>query len=169
MSRFRYIDDEISRNLEYLDKGMLYELDNKRGIPKCSTIANKLQDSFEKLSDAYEGLISEQAEAAEEEYFDVLYSMLDSIINEVNLLKVKYIDKPLNINKVSSINKVLCQLKEILENEQAGSFLVLITEEADPNKRTEGQNNSYSDVALLLSQYKTACALYKHKYYKHGF
>lgn len=61
----------------------------------------------------------------------------------------------MNRYKAENINKVLMQLKEMMQGEAYAELLDLISTEEDG----EGGMN-YSDVMILLTQYKSALAKY---------
>ena len=56
------------------------------------------------------------------------------------------------------------ELKEIMKNEPSALFLDLVTE-PDPEAKTDKSRNTYSDAALILSQFREACGEYRSKYY----
>ena len=65
----------------------------------------------------------------------------------------------MNENKVKRLNKVLAPLLEMMAGESYAGFLEVIPEPEtgnakDGEKETAGM--TYSDVALLLTQYKSA-------------
>ena len=60
------------------------------------------------------------------------------------------------------INRVLKPLKEIMAGEPSAKFLDLVSE---VEGKAEKSRNSYSDVAVILSQYTQACEKYRVKYF----
>ena len=78
-------------------------------------------------------------------------------------LAKKQPDGLLNAFKVAQINRVLQPLKEIMSDEPAAACLDLVSE---VETGMEKSRNSYSDVAMILSQYREACGEYLSKYYE---
>ena len=72
----------------------------------------------------------------------------------------------MNAFKVGQINRVLKPLKEIMADEPSAAFLDLVAEVED---RAEKSRNSYSDVAVILSQFREACGEYRSKHYDTGW
>ncbi len=168
MSRFVSLDEKISMHLNSLRQKRLWEFENKPGYIKCENLAESLQQDIDTLALQYEDLIHRQQEAANKEQFDTLYVSLSNLITENRELAKKNINSTLNSFKIENINHILADLKEILKEEPSAKYLVLISSSSDENQRKSDQNNSYSDVVLILSQYKSACDVYKEKHYVRG-
>ena len=168
MSRFKSLDDKIDLHLNFLRQKRLWELEKKPGSVKCENLAENIQQDIDSLIKQYEGLIHEQQEATDKETFEILYVSLCSLITETRELAKKNVNAILNTFEIENINHVLVDLKEILKNELSAKYLVVISENSNENQRQPAQNNSYSDVLLILSQYKSACDVYKNKYYVRG-
>lgn len=168
MSRFISVDDKMTFHLNCLRQKRLWELENKPGFIKCENLAESIQQGIENMSQQYEDLIYEQQKAVDKEVFDTLYVTLCNLITETRELAKKNINAILNTFKIENINHILVDLKEILKNEPSAKYLVVISVNHDENQRMPAQNNSYSDVVLILSQYKSACDVYKNKYYGRG-
>ena len=64
-------------------------------------------------------------------------------------------NEKVNAYKAESINQVLRPLKEMMKNEVYGDMLQLINEEEE--------EMTYTDVMILLTQYKSALAKYNRK------
>ena len=72
----------------------------------------------------------------------------------------------MNSFKVGQINRVLLPLKELMTEEPSATFLDLV---AEVEERTDKSRNSYSDVSVILSQYREACSKYREKYFAEWF
>lgn len=88
--------------------------------------------------------------------FEMLFPMVNSDLNEIRELSKKKQDEPLNKFKVSTINKKLKQVKEVLDDEPTSEFLELLDDETLP---------SNSDAVLMISQFIQAMEQFKTKYY----
>lgn len=157
---------KLYNQIESIRKGKLREIEDKPGYAKCETIASNIEGLLEQLVDSFESEISDQKEAAEEEEFDLLFAMLNNLVNENKELSKKKPDGILNQFKIAKVNEVLRPLKELLCKEEASKFLVLVHEPEQEDKDSKAKLNTYSDVSIILSQYKAACSEYKRKYYE---
>lgn len=155
---------EIENDLALLRNKHIHELEKNPGIPKCATLADRIQKQLEYIIAAYEKLISNQVVSAEREQFDLLSGMLTRLASEIADLSKKQPDALINAFKVGQINKVLQPLKEIMKDEPSAEFLNLVAQ-PDPDTRTDKSRNTYSDTAFILSQFREACDEYKSKYY----
>lgn len=90
------------------------------------------------------------------EDYNLLKDMLNSQRNEFDLLSKKKADGQLNSMKIKMVNRVLEPLKEIFKEEESYSFLDTLNEDEMP---------TYSDVVLIISQFETAIAEFKNRYY----
>ena len=88
--------------------------------------------------------------------YEMLNPILDSLYDEVKELSKKKQDGVLNKFKVAMINKVLSQIKELLKNESTTQFLDLLDEDQLPTN---------SDAVLVMTQFSSALAQFKNKYY----
>ena len=154
----------LENDLELLQNKHIYELEKVPGIPKCSTLASRMKENLLCILDAYEELLPNQTECADREQFDLLSGMLTRLASEIADLTKKQPDGLMNAFKVGQINRVLRPLKEIMQNEPSTEFLDLIIE-PDPESKSEKSRNTYSDVAIILSQYREACGEYRAKHY----
>ena len=111
---------------------------------------------------AYEELIEHQEKSADQEKFRLLSGLLSGLAKEIAELSKKQPDGLVNTFKVGQINRVLKPLKEIMLDEPSAPFLDLVTE---IEGNAEKSRNSYSDVAVILSQYTQACEKYRVKHY----
>ena len=103
---------------------------------------------------------------AEREYRFTLREFFDQMFYEFQKMSRKNPEGIVNENKVKRLNSVLQPLLEMLKNEAYAQFLELIPEpETQENK--EGRTNitgmSYGDVALLMTQFKSALTRYFQK------
>ncbi|WP_147654328.1 P-loop NTPase family protein [Methanomassiliicoccus luminyensis] len=83
---------------------------------------------------------------------DTLSSLLDALFYEIKELSKKKQDEPLNKLKVAMTNKILAELKELLQNDESSEFLILLDVDNIPTN---------SDAVLIMSQYITALRLYR--------
>ena len=84
------------------------------------------------------------AEIAE---YELLDAHLDSLIDTVEELSKKKQDEVMNAFKVTSINKVLKRIIELLGDDPSTSFVEALDESSLPTN---------SDALLILKQFKTA-------------
>ena len=152
----------IETDLDMLRKKHVHELEKLPGNPKCSTLADHIQDKLDYIVRAYDEIIDQQEKATDREQFDLLSGMLTRLAYEIADLSKKQPDGLVNAFKVGQINRILKPLKEILANEPSAAFLDLVAEVED---RAEKSRNSYSDVAVILSQFREACDEYRSKHY----
>lgn len=156
--------EAIKNDLDMLQKRHIHELEKNPGTPKCSTLANRMQENLNLVINAYEELISNQTVSADREQFDLLSGLLTRLASEIADLSKKQPDGLVNAFKVRQINKVIQPLKEIMKDEPSAVFLNLVTE-PDPEARTDKSRNTYSDTAFILSQYREACGKYRSEHY----
>ena len=157
---------EIETDLDLLRNKHVHELEKVPGIPKCSTLTDRIQNKLDYIVSAYDELIDHQEKAADREQFDLLSGMLTRLASEIADLSKKQPDGLVNAFKVGQINRVLKPLKEIMEDEPSAAFLDLV---AEVEERAEKSRNSYSDVAVILSQFREACGEYRSKHYDTGW
>ena len=157
---------EIETDLDLLRNKHVHELEKVPGTPKCSTLADRIQDKLDYIVSAYDELIDHQEKAADREQFDLLSGMLTRLASEIADLSKKQPDGLVNAFKVGQINRVLKPLKEIMADEPSAAFLDLV---AEIEERAEKSRNSYSDVAVILSQFREACGEYRSKHYDTGW
>lgn len=93
---------------------------------------------------------------AEVDTYEMLHPMLDKIAYEVRELSKKKQDGALNELKVKMINRVLTQIKDLLNNEPSVQFLDLLDTDILPTN---------SDAILIISQYAAALSAFHDKYY----
>ena len=87
--------------------------------------------------------------------FIMLYDFLESAYIEMKDFSKKNPDAALNERKVKSLNRILKDIKNILQNEPTASYMDILDEEMLP---------SNSDVVLTMSQYRSALENYRKKY-----
>jgi len=154
----------IENDLELLRKKHIHELEKAPGVAKCSTLADRMQENLNYIVGGYEELLSNQAICVGREQFDLLSGMLTRLASEIADLAKKQPDGLVNSFKVGQINRVLRPLKEIMKTELSTEFLDLVVE-PDLEANMGKPRNTYSDVALILSQFREACVEYKSKYH----
>lgn len=152
----------IKNDLDSLRNKRIYEIEKSIGFPKCSTLADRIQKDLDLIIDFYEEQLGVQKQMADREQFDLLSGMLIRLDSEIADLSKKQPDGLVNTFKVNQINRVLKTLKEIMSEEPSALFLDLVAEVEDGADRSR---NSYSDVAVILCQFREACGEYRSKHY----
>lgn len=153
---------EIRRDLGLLRNKHLHELEHLPGNAKCSTLADRMEENLDFVVDCYEEMLTKKEINANQEHFNLLSGLLDGLAREISVLSKKQPDGLVNAFKVGQINRVLQPLKELMVEEPYAAFLDIV---AVAEERTDKSRNSYSDVAVILSQYKEACIKYEKKYH----
>lgn len=87
--------------------------------------------------------------------FDMLQPMVNSALDEVREFSKKKQDAVLSPVKVKLINRLLIDIKELLNEEKTVDYLDLLDEETLP------QN---SDAVLILGQYSAAMKQFRQKH-----
>lgn len=88
--------------------------------------------------------------------YERLFPMLQAAHREMSELSKKKQDGIVNSLKIRNINRLLKDLKGIIEKDPSKDYVELLDEEELP------QN---SDVVLLLSQWQAALQQYKHRHF----
>jgi hypothetical protein len=88
--------------------------------------------------------------------YEMLEKLLASIYKEMKEFSKKNPDEILNKFKVNNINRVLEQIKAIMQNEPTNEFLDLLDEDSLP---------SNSDCILIIGQFNAAMKQFRSKYY----
>lgn len=159
------IEKSINDDLDLLKDGHIHEFESKPGTAKLSTIVDRIKNNLVELLDGYDEQIRDQGKAADQEQFDLHAGLLSKLAEEISSLAKKQPDSKINSFKADSINRVLIPLKEIMKDEPSTKFLDLISVR-DSNSKDDNQVwSTYSDVAIILSQYREACGEYRSKYY----
>lgn len=152
----------IESDIDLLRNGRIHEIKKAVGFPKCSTLADRIQENLDLIIDFYEEQLGVQKQMADREQFDLLSGMLIRLDSEIADLSKKQPDGLVNTFKVNQINRVLKPLKEMMSEEPSALFLDLVAEVEDGADRSR---NSYSDVAVILCQFREACGEYRSKHY----
>ena len=103
---------------------------------------------------------------AEREYRFTLREFFDQLFYELQKMSRKIPEGIVNENKVKRLNSVFHPLLEMMKDEEYAQFLELIPEpETQETKegRTIITGMSYGDVALLMTQFKSALTRYFQK------
>ena len=87
--------------------------------------------------------------------YEMLEKLLASSFIEMKEFSKKKPDELLNKFKVTSLNRILGPIKELLKNEPTISFLDLLDEDTIP---------SYSDSILIIAQFQSAMYQFKTNY-----
>lgn len=87
--------------------------------------------------------------------YEIVSHMLDGVYKEVKELSKKKQDNVLNKLKVTMVNRILGQIKELLEDEPTIQFMDLLDDETLPTN---------SDTVLILTQFRAAMDHYKKRY-----
>ena len=90
---------------------------------------------------------------------DTTMPLLQSMYGEFKELSKKKPEAAVSKNKIQIVNRLLESVRQVLEEEDAITFLDLLDDDDLP------QN---SDVTLILSQYVAAMETFKDKYYGWG-
>ena len=103
----------------------------------------------------------------DKEYFNMLRDLFNEMYGEINEIKKKKPDGVVNVFKVERINRVLKPLYDMMKDEPYISYLELVPEptEEKVGRSTVEAGLTYSDVMLILSQYKGALSQFWKKYY----
>jgi hypothetical protein len=88
--------------------------------------------------------------------YETTSPLLDSLYKEVQVLSKKKPEATLNKNKVTLINRLLSDIKDLLCDESDCKYLDLLDDEELPQ---------YSDVVLILSQFSAAMERFHSNYY----
>jgi hypothetical protein len=102
--------------------------------------------------------------------FNMLRGLFNEIYAEINEIKKKTPNGVVNAFKVERINRVLNPLYDLMKDEPYVLYLEFIPE---PTKETSGRITTengltYSDVILILSQYRTGLEQFSQKYFYNG-
>lgn len=89
--------------------------------------------------------------------YDMLNPLLNSMYDEMKELSAKKQDLILNKVKVTMINRILRQIKDLLQDQPTSEFIDLLDEDTLP---------SNSDAVLVLSQYRSAMNQFRNRYYR---
>ena len=89
--------------------------------------------------------------------YEMLNSLLHALYEEIKELSAKKQDLILNKLKVTTINRILRQIKELLKDQPTLEFTDLLDEETLP---------SNSDAVLVLAQFKSAMRQFHDRYYR---
>jgi len=89
--------------------------------------------------------------------FQYLSPMLDSALNEMREFAKKKQDGIVSAMKIRLLNRLLADLRGILEHEESLQYLDLLSEEQLP------QN---SDAVIVLGQYRAALESFKKRHYR---
>jgi len=95
--------------------------------------------------------------------FSLLETFFNQLFFEFQIQSRKRSNEVVNTYKVEKINRVLVPLRDLLKNEPYAKFLDIIEmpkEEATEDGESYVVGLSYSDVALVLTQYKGALSRY---------
>ena len=84
--------------------------------------------------------------------YQMLEKLLDSSFIELKEFSKKKPDEILNKFKVTSLNRILSPIKEVMRNEPTSEFLDLLDEDTIP---------SYSDAVLIIAQFQAAMKQFK--------
>jgi hypothetical protein len=84
--------------------------------------------------------------------------LLTAMLEELRKFALKKPEATLSKQKVSIVNRLLADLKELLTDEPNSKYLDLLTDDDLPQ---------YSDVVLILSQYEAAMRAFRERHYKY--
>jgi len=89
--------------------------------------------------------------------YETTVTLLDAMYKEMQDLSKKKPDGTLNPTKVKIINRLLADIKAILNDEPDSKYLDLLDDATLPQ---------YSDVALILSQFSASIKKFREKYFR---
>ncbi|MBR2662456.1 MAG: hypothetical protein IKE25_01940 [Clostridia bacterium] len=147
-----------------------YDPEKQYNTPRAALIGRKIaampglmypNDNYDKYFGGDEDETEEELTAEEEQYirensiYGLYSSFFTGLYNEFRQQMRKKADEPINRYKAENINKVIRPLMEMMKGEEYAELLGLIEtgEEGDTEM-------TYSDVMMLLTQYKSALAKY---------
>lgn len=104
------LENSINNDLDLLKDGHIFEFENKPGIAKLSTIANRIKNNLVELLDGYDDQIKDRGKSADQEQFDLHAGLLSKLAEEISSLAKKQPDSKINSFKADSINRVLIPL-----------------------------------------------------------
>ena len=108
-----------------------------------------------------EGKASVESYEAERDYRFTLREFFDQLFYEFQKMSRKNPEGIVNEYKVKRLNSVLQPLMEMMKDEEYAQFLELIPEPEAEGRTAAGM--SYGDVALLMTQFKSALTRYFRK------
>ena len=88
--------------------------------------------------------------------YEMLAKLLDSSFIELKEFSKKKPDELLNKFKVTSLNRILSPIKDVMRNEPTALFLDLLDEDTIP---------SYSDAVLIIAQFQAAMKQFRSVYF----
>lgn len=115
-----------------------------------------------------DGKMNEEQKAAATHYagdkqrFIMLRELFDQMYYEFQLQSRRKQDEPVNAYKAMKINSILAPLREMMAEEEYATYLDLV-DVAGKEGDTPPTGRTYSDVALLLTQYKGAMKRYSNE------
>lgn len=92
--------------------------------------------------------------------YEMLEELLSSIYEEMKEFSKKKPDEALNKFKVTAVNRVLVQIKDIMKSEPTNEFLDLLDDDSLP---------SNSDSILIIGQFQAAMSRFRAKYCRREF
>ena len=75
---------ELESDIALLKGRHVYELEKAVGVPKCSTLADRMQRNLDIIAGGYESLIETHEQAADREQFDLLSGLLVALAREIS-------------------------------------------------------------------------------------
>ena len=147
-----------------------YDPEKQYNTPTAALIGRKIasmpglmypNDNYDKYFGGDEDETEEELTAEEEQYirensiYGLYSSFFTGLYNEFRQQMRKKADEPINRYKAENINKVIRPLMEMMKGEEYAELLGLI-ETGEEGKTAM----TYSDVMMLLTQYKSALATY---------
>lgn len=156
--------------------GRGYDRIRKHSLPERKIIGIRIPSIPEMMlpNDNYyqyftgDGNMNEEQKAAANHYagdkkrFIMLRDLFDHMYYEFQLQSRRKQDEPVNAYKAMKINSILAPLREMMGEEEYAEYLDLVdVTEAEGDMPPAGR--TYSDVALLLTQYKGAMKRYSNE------
>ena len=114
----------------------------------------------EKMSDTQKEAATQYA--ADKKQFMILRDLFDQLYYEFQLQSRRKPDEPLNPYKAMKINSILEPLRKMMAGEDYAAYLDLVDTAQEEGGEKSISGKTYSDVALMLTQYKGAMKRFFH-------
>jgi len=99
---------------------------------------------------------------ADKKEFTILRDLFDQLYYEFQMQSRRKPDEPLNPYKSMKINSILEPLRKLMAGEEYAGYLDLVDTTQEEGNENSISGKTYSDVALMLTQYKGAMKRFFH-------
>ena len=112
-----------------------------------------------------------ESQQTDREQFSMLQDLFSKMYTEIYQMSRKKPEGIVNAFKVERINRVLKPLYDLMKDEPYITYLELVTEPTiEKQGRSTVENGlTYSDVMLILSQYRSGLGQYNKKHFSSMF